>query len=76
MWVQLAALRCTIFARSGTSRLTRERLLGALLALLAVFFALSARSDQAVAVRTGIHDGFGRLVLESPAPVRVRTAAT
>jgi hypothetical protein len=68
--VQLAALRSTIFARSRNPQLARH-LLGALLALLALSVALSARSDQAVAVRTGTHDGIGRLVLEWPAPVTV-----
>lgn len=72
-WVlaQLAALQRTSCERSRYSRFARDRLLSVLLAVLAVFFALSAHGDQAVAVRAGLHDGFGRLVLEWPAPVAV-----
>ena len=51
-------------ARSGPGRL-----LPFLLAILGFASPLPARSDEAVAVRAGIHPGFGRLVLEWPAPV-------
>src|SRR5690606_13861914 len=52
-------------------RLGCGRWLPALLALLTLCLAPTARGEQAVAVRAGLHDGFGRLVLEWPAPVEV-----
>jgi hypothetical protein len=53
-------------ARSGPGRL-----LPVVVALLALTAATPAHSPEAVAVRAGIHSGFGRLVLEWPAPVEV-----
>ena len=48
-----------------------DRLLPALIALLAFTTATPARGHEQVTVRAGIHPGFGRLVLEWPAPVEV-----
>ena len=47
------------------------RLVPALVALFAVIMTTPAGGHEQVTVRAGIHPGFGRLVLEWPAPVEV-----
>lgn len=69
MSVRLPFSQCSTIERSPASRFGRGRLLPALLAVFALCFALSARGDEAVTVRTGLHEGFGRLVFHWPVPI-------
>ncbi len=46
-------------------------LLPLFVALVAITTTTSARAHEQVTVRTGLHPGFGRLVLEWPAPVEI-----
>jgi hypothetical protein len=57
--------------RRGDARFGLGRWLSILLAVLAFASTPPARSAEPVAVRAGIHPGFGRLVLEWSAPVQV-----
>ena len=64
-------IRFGCLQHTGDARSRPGRRLAVLLAVLVFTPATPAHSQEAVAVRAGIHPGFGRLVLEWPAPVKV-----